>query len=76
VIGRIAGNEFIEQCWSDIGIEARDKACAWPDKVGLYVLKVGSTVSPKRIRHDGRPRIVNVTERQTIVVGQVVIDAN
>jgi len=45
------------------------------DEVGLNVLEIGGTVAQRGWYHR-RPGVMDIPESQTVVVGQVVIDAN
>ena len=75
VVCRVAGDEFIEQSRREIGVQAGDKAAARTDEICVDVFKAGA-ISPKRILSLRLPRIVDVAEREAVLVINVVIDAD
>ena len=75
MIGRIAGNEFVEQCRRDIRVQPGHEAGSGADEVGVDVLKAG-TIPPEGIFRLGLPGIMDVAERQAMIVGDVVVNAD
>src|SRR5579884_1696087 len=73
VIGGITCDKFIQECRRCCRSQSRDHAYAWTIKIGLYGWK-RSTVSPKRDGIVLHPRIMNITERTTNLVAEIVID--
>src|ERR1035438_252804 len=76
MVGGVASHEFIQKSGCDIGRETRHETRARANKVGVDVVKAGGSHAPKRIGVNRRPGIVDIAERQTIVVGDVVVDAD
>src|SRR5579859_1948010 len=76
MIRSVAGDEFVEKSRGDVGIQTGDKAGARANEVCLDVFEVGGAVAPQGIGGDGAPRVVDVTEGETVIVGDVVVDAD
>ena len=75
VVGGVAGDKFVHQRGSNVGVQARHKARARPDEIRVNIGEAGA-IAPQRVGGDGLPGIVDIAERHAFVAGDVVIDAH
>ena len=76
MVGRVASDKFVQQVRFDCRSQANDKTGCRPHKVGVGIVKRIVVNAPERTLIDGRPRIVDVSYRQPLVLGKVLVYAD
>src|SRR5690349_5530465 len=76
MIVRIAGDEFIEQGRRKIGSKSRHETCGGADEIGVRVIEGVAVLAPEGTLVDRSPSVVDIAEREALVIGEVVIHAD